>query len=181
MSDHPVSQYYAKQCLKTWESFGYHVTHFEAVTPLTLEECSGLSFGLKRNVKSFTLTERSIWYSHFHLWKKCIELNETIVVIEHDCYLYDYLPTTEVENIHYFTKSISKKIISKGHFGRISPAGGYILSPQFAQKLIDLSVEKDIVLNVDGFMITTFDGDQDDEDMIAMQLVHDDVGTTIQH
>lgn len=181
MSDNPISQYYANTCRKTWESFGYHVNHFEAITPKTLDKCSGLNFGLKRNVKNFTLTEKSIWYSHYYLWKKCVDLDETIVVIEHDCYLYDRLPL-EYNEVHFFTKSISKKIIRKGAFGRVSPAAGYILSTNFAKKLIESSTSKTLKYNVDGeIMDLSNKHDYCDSEMIAMQLVQDEAGTTISH
>jgi GR25 family glycosyltransferase involved in LPS biosynthesis len=181
MSDNPISQYYANTCKKTWESFGYHVNHFEAVTPKTLDDCSELHFGLKRNVKDFTLTEKSIWYSHFYLWEKCLDLDEAIVIIEHDCYLFDHLPD-EFDEVHFFTKSVSKKIVRKGSFGRVSPAAGYILTPKFAKKLIDCSKSKTIQYNVDGeIMDLSNKRDYCDSEMIAMQLVEDEVGTTISH
>lgn len=37
--------------------------------------------------------------SHFQLWKKCVELNETILILEHDSVFIRYLPTFEFDGL----------------------------------------------------------------------------------
>lgn len=189
-----ISQYYKHICKKSWHQLGYDVLDYEAITPLNLNSCAGLSFKRRSKNRTFTETEKSIWYSHYNLWKKCVEIDEPMVVIEHDCYLYDRLPDVIDQDVYYFVKMISKRIVQNGIYGRVSPAAGYYITPSFAKILLQ-KTNGDITINVDGFMMNLsieigvipykfaskeFD-EYHDNIAIAIQKVDTNVGTTIVH
>jgi GR25 family glycosyltransferase involved in LPS biosynthesis len=80
-----VSERYAKYCAPSW--FGFDIRYSDAVTPETLHEQSGLTFGVRGNGRELTDTEKACLYSQYNLWKKCAIENVPILVLEHDAYL----------------------------------------------------------------------------------------------
>ena len=72
--------------------------------------------------------------SHYHLWKKCVELDESICILEHDAIIEKPFPNVE------FTDAIKLGSGRKGYpiIGDWYEGGyAYCVSPQGAQKLID--------------------------------------------
>ena len=80
----PVSEAYANYCSKSWSGFDFRF--YDAVTPDTLQDQKGLTFGTK-NGRELTPTEKACFYSQYNLWKKCAIENKPILVLEHDAYL----------------------------------------------------------------------------------------------
>jgi hypothetical protein len=81
-----ASEYYADFVTPLWNELDIDIQRFNAVTPETLH-LYPLVFGNRQdNDVSTTQTERASTCSHYLLWKKCIELNERIFVLEHDAY-----------------------------------------------------------------------------------------------
>jgi hypothetical protein len=132
IKDNEASEYYANYCTKRWEVFGLHVKRFDAIVPADLKNLTELRWTqysmskkyLKRNLKAeITDTEKSCFYSHYMLWKKCIEQNVPFMILEHDSYL------EKPENLWYNSK-----------YGIIffdkAATGSYIIFPWFAQKIV---------------------------------------------
>lgn len=135
-----ASEYYANYCTKSWEKIGLDVRRFDAVTPDNLKDMTGLNWSQyissfkykKANVKvEFTDTEKSCFYSHYMIWKKCIDKNEPVMVLEHDSYL------ETPENLWYDSK-----------YGIIfydkAATGSYIIFPWFARMFIEYLSEINI-------------------------------------
>jgi len=80
-----ISERYAHYCAKSWS--GFNLRFYDAVTPETLNEQSGLKFGLKSNGRELTDTEKACLYSQYNLWKKCAQENVPILILEHDAFL----------------------------------------------------------------------------------------------
>jgi hypothetical protein len=80
-----VSEKYAKYCNRSW--VGFDLRYYDAVTPETLHEQSGLTFGTRGNGRELTDTEKACFYSQYNLWKKCAIERVPILVLEHDAYL----------------------------------------------------------------------------------------------
>lgn len=85
IKDNEVSEKYAEHCSKSW--FGFDLRYSDAVTPETLHEQSGLTFGVRGNGRELTDTEKACFYSQYNLWKKCAVENVPILVLEHDALL----------------------------------------------------------------------------------------------
>jgi glycosyl transferase, family 25 len=91
------------------------------------------------------------FYSHYRLWQKCVELNETICVFEDDVEIYRALIPVEFEDVLVITLGARKSEKYKQYL--YEPSGeplaaeyynssmpgttGYLISPQGAKKLLD--------------------------------------------
>lgn len=137
VKDNPISEYYASITIPRWEMFGYEVKVFNATTPETKTNFD-LAFGkvstLKYKIilqaeKTFTPTEKAIWYSHVSLWLKAIELNQNIMVLEHDCYLIHPDKITLLNTVDFVA-------YDKGALGC------YVISPRFASFMCNELVNK---------------------------------------
>jgi hypothetical protein len=95
-----VSERYADYCKESWDGFNFALV--DAVTPATLHEQSGVTFGRRGNGRELTDTEKACFYSQYNLWKKCAIENIPILVLEHDAWLENpsaiqYNPNLEVQ------------------------------------------------------------------------------------
>ncbi len=93
--DHPKSIDYASQCLKSFEHFsGWEPELFEGITVDTLptyeeqynikmKELSRASDFFNNHPKKYKI-KKSCSLNHYRLFRKCVELNEPIAVVEHD-------------------------------------------------------------------------------------------------
>ena len=80
-----VSEKYAGYCKNSWS--GFDLRFYDAITPKTLHEQSGLTFGKRGNGRDLTNTEKACLYSQYNLWKKGAIENVPILVLEHDAFL----------------------------------------------------------------------------------------------
>ena len=95
-----ISEAYAGHCSKSWT--GFNLRYFDAITPDTLSQQSGLTFGRRGNGAELTDTEKACFYSQYHLWKKCSLERVPILILEHDAWLHkptfiSYNPHLEVQ------------------------------------------------------------------------------------
>tara|TARA_B110000503_G_scaffold92351_1_gene139273 strand:- start:4550 stop:5125 length:576 start_codon:yes stop_codon:yes gene_type:complete len=77
---------------------------------------------------------RGCFLSHFSLWKKCIELNVPICILEHDVTIRQPFPTVKFNDILKFATGPQGKPLYMGdwHAGAMA----YCVSPNGAKKLI---------------------------------------------
>ena len=96
----------AKQVRDSAKEVGYKGTleHFEAIVPhqwksilpttkanfSLMDEKTGFQFGKPDNIGA-------CFASHYLLWKKCIELNEPILILEHDAIFVDNIPDIDFD------------------------------------------------------------------------------------
>jgi hypothetical protein len=80
------------------------------------------------------------FFSHFRLWKKCVELNEPIVILEHDAVITAPWPEVFLKDslikLHHRFKTMRHDDDS-GEWSKSAHA--YCLSPNHATKLINFS------------------------------------------
>lgn len=75
--------------------------------------------------------------SHFSLWKKSIQLNEPICILEHDVTIHAPFPKIEFSEVYKFVKGLETK---PTYIGRWWNSGaGYCVTPQGAKKLVDFA------------------------------------------
>jgi len=154
ISDNLISEYYKSICKPEWEKYGYAIDHYEAVTPRDLSDYNDIKFATyKGRGYKFTETEKAIWYSHYNLWHKCLDMMEPIVIIEHDCYPERKLFDMSKKEIMLFCTFPRKKNKSQ----IMSPCGGYYITPKSAIRLIHKATEETITFNVDWTVHETFD------------------------
>jgi hypothetical protein len=126
IKDNPVSEYYYSLIEPIWNSIDVYPQRFDAITPATLPD-DPLNF--KKNHaskyskirgKPFSETEKACFYSHYTLWQKAIELNEKILVIEHDTVPFN-------PEVLYYEDYRWFKSFDKGAMGC------YVIDPFFAK------------------------------------------------
>lgn len=198
-----ISEYYRDICVPTWEEHGYTVEQFEASTPSNFLEDDQLKFTDKKfHGGKWSDTEFAVWYSHYRIWKKCVELDEPILVLEHDTYRIGELPSFEGKDIEFFCKTIFRKGKStKYPDGTLTPAAGYYLMPKSAAMFVSNALRVTHNQNVDGFILLTanklglvedvrlrteninskYYNDYYHGVICCVQYVDDCIGTTIEH
>lgn len=167
--DNEKSVQVAKRCIASAAKQNIQVEHWKATTP----NDHPIDKLINENVQIAGLHETysriancaAAFHSHFSLWKHCIDINEEVMILEHDAVFVGNLP----EKI-YFNKCISLGAPSYGRFN-IPPSFGvnpltskryfpgahaYIMKPSGAKEIIQHACEvmarpTDVFLNVDSF------------------------------
>tara|TARA_B100000676_G_scaffold307864_1_gene367306 strand:- start:221 stop:880 length:660 start_codon:yes stop_codon:yes gene_type:complete len=96
------------RCIESGKKHGLDIERFEAITPsdnpLLLLEQEGISdLGFEEKY-SRNLNCISAFLSHYSLWKKCIELDEEVIIFEHDAVLTDPIPNAPYTYVCNFGK-----------------------------------------------------------------------------
>lgn len=96
------------RCIEYGLKYNLNIERFPAITPkdnpLLLLEQEGISdLGFEEKY-SRNLNCISAFLSHYSLWKKCIELDEEVIIFEHDAVLTAPLPAAPYEFVCNFGK-----------------------------------------------------------------------------
>lgn len=106
----------------------------------------------KENPKSFTPGVKGCFYSHYNLWKKCVELDEPIIIWEDDIKLSrpytpveweDVLivalghPTKSGKYMHYLESPEGDPKAEDYHQSSMPGCCGYAIKPHAAKKLVE--------------------------------------------
>jgi len=170
MQGEAISENLAKECVESAEKFGIKPEIFPAI--------HGKDINVqwyKHNLKDFKFNQRikkinpgmvGCLISHLSLWKKCIELQQPILIFEHDAIVIREIPhsiiakfedvcnldwlsrrTTDYDrqvqinrgdNVHlYMKKRPPYSGLELYNKSHIKGAHAYIIKPQGAQKLVD--------------------------------------------
>lgn len=102
-------------------------------------------------IKSSKPGVKGCFLSHFHLWKKCIELGEPIMILEHDAFITRDIPDVEFEDVLHLDAwrfseepehcdyDVAEHLEEvKGH-NTMRGAYAYIIKPKAAKKLIEMT------------------------------------------
>lgn len=120
--DNEKSVKVADRCIRSAYNFGLKVEKFKAITPADDPEIIfntlGLPTRLFRDQYSRYLNVLSCFLSHYHLWLKCVELEQPIIIFEHDAVVVDEIPVNKP-----FDKLLSLGKPSYGNF-KIAPKLG---------------------------------------------------------
>lgn len=90
----------ALECKTQAEKFGINAEYFEAINGLEADKHYDLT-GVPRPKKSLKKGRPGVlgcFFSHYYLWKKCFEINEPIIVLEHDGFIIKPIPETIVNS-----------------------------------------------------------------------------------
>ena len=167
--DNERSVQVANRCIKSAKLFGVKVEQWKATTP----KDNPIAKLLEDNIKISGLHEAysriancaAAFHSHFSLWKHCIELDEQIMILEHDAIFVNQIP----ENLN-FNKCISLGHPSYGKWNQATQLGvsllfskkyfpgahGYIVKPSGCKEFIKQATEimarpTDVFLNINSF------------------------------
>ena len=135
-----------EQLLKTSKKFNWDVESFKGVRGDKIESNFWIANGLKLPEKTETGTERAFHHrkgaqgcflSHYNLWNLCIDLNEPILILEHDVrFIHPWIEIqtdSELLKLCKHTRTRNDKYTGTWEVG----AHAYIISPSGAKKIIE--------------------------------------------
>lgn len=166
LSDYANSTEWAKNAYDTGKKNNWDITYFEGINGL---ETSLDEYGLflnpnhKKSRKLFANKGTvGCLLSHFTLWNRCIELDESICILEHDVTIHKPFPQIEFTDVYKFVKGPATKPVYTGEWW--ASGAGYCVTPQGANKLVKFAKEKgvmpaDIMLNT-GIVDLNFNTDK---------------------
>lgn len=157
IKDHLISEQQLNDCLKSAEKYDWHVEIFWGINGNTVSSETWASQGLRLRTDKFISDKPGVqgcFLSHYVLWNKCVELDEPIIILEHDAIIQQPWAPILLENSivklhrHYKRKTLKYDTDS----GLWSPSGhAYCLSPRHAETLINFvkrvgAYEVDVVM-----------------------------------
>lgn len=88
INNHPLSEKLAAEAYDSCKKFDIDVEYFDAVVPNTLGSFFH-EYGVKMSdeflvKKSNELFTQACFASHYCLWNRCVQLDEKIIILEHD-------------------------------------------------------------------------------------------------
>jgi hypothetical protein len=139
---HSVSENQLQDCLSSAEKFNWHVDTFWGVDGRTINDNTWATENVFPRLDKPTMGKPGVqgcFLSHWALWKKCIEMNEPIIVLEHDAVIQDRWQPLEINDsiikLHRYYKQ--KKPKYDEDTGLWSASGhAYCLLPKHADTLI---------------------------------------------
>lgn len=156
-----------ERCQRSADNFGHTVEHFRAITPkddiygmLKQQGISAMGFQEKYSRLDNCI---AAFLSHYSLWTKCIERDETTVILEHDAVFREPIRTLPFRDICNYGKPSYGKyntppILGMNHLTskRYLPgAHAYGVTPNGARQLIEqskiLARPTDVFINLDVF------------------------------
>lgn len=131
--DNPYSVQAADRCIESAEQFGYEVEKFPAITPADNPHKIFKEEGLptkKFENNPYSRYEPALccFLSHYFLWKKCVEDDWPILILEHDAVFKSSLPAVFEDMVSYGKPSYGafKTPPSEGLWMLFSKEGGYL-------------------------------------------------------
>ena len=156
----------AEECLLQAVKHGLRPTYYKAINGNDFEHHYAIT-GLKKQgkFKKGRLGVIGCFFSHYYLWQKCVEINEPIIILEHDGYLTRSIDDTildqfddvlKLDRLDPYSKHYERdleveqhlpttvesytndptKVLKHGLKDYFKGAYSYIIKPQAAKKLI---------------------------------------------
>lgn len=93
-ADDTMSEQFANECISSAKSFGISVEKFDGVysNHQALLDQYNIKPGAKLKHRAEQPGIQGCFLSHYLLWEKCLELNEPIIILEHDAVFIRPLP-----------------------------------------------------------------------------------------
>ena len=168
IKNHNKSESVANRCIQSGAKNDIQIEKFYAVTPKDNPKqiFKDRGYPLEYFTDEFSKSENTTatFLSHLSLWEKAVKLNENVVIFEHDAVIFDKIPVNAKFNgCMTFSKPSYGNYNQPMHIGPgpltqkpyFGGAHGYMVSPEGAQKLIDLAPTRagpaDVYLNVQNF------------------------------
>ena len=166
------SEALAQKALSSAREHGYDSSIFNAIkpkdNPLQIFNKHGIE--MQGWIKDHNPAALACWASHFILWKKCVEMNEPFLVLEHDAIVESKFPAhlvkkvktivnlgapgyidsvKDIKNIEYLKKGLAK--LRSNH--KFCGTHGYIVTPG-VDEIIE-NMESDIITKAIDFYLNT--------------------------
>lgn len=145
IKNHAVSEQQLHDCLNSAKQHKWTVETFWGVNGNTLTEKSWEEIGVSPLLNKPTMHRKGTWgcfFSHWALWNKCIELNEPIIILEHDAIIQETWKPINIDEamikLHRYYKQKNPKYDDDS--GLWSPSThAYCILPKHAIQLVNFS------------------------------------------
>ena len=166
--DNERSVQVADRCIRSGAKFGIDIEKFVATIPSDDPEIQAKNLDIPidgfKEIYSRFENCLSAFLSHYRLWKECMELNQTIMILEHDAVIVDQIPVFKsFDTVMNLGKPSYGKAQTPMYLGvnpltskRYFPgAHGYMITPRGAKMLIDKAkthaAPTDVFLSINNF------------------------------
>lgn len=131
----------------------------DILVPEHLKDKDYLSW-IKQSNNDLTLTEISLFLSHFSLWAHCCTINEPIVILEHDAIMVKPYSFHKYPNTIYYLGNKDQKdkspnlnwyFIEKSYYF-LAQSHAYAIDPAVAKNLISHAIKFGITDPIDNFI-----------------------------
>jgi len=136
-NSHSLTMY--QDCLESAKKFNWKIEQFVAYNGNSISNNHWKSNKINLPSDKKFLERKGVqgcFLSHYALWKKCIELNEPIIILEHDTIFQDKWKsielTSEILKLHTKYKANTDQYCGEWSVG----AQAYIITPKGAKKII---------------------------------------------
>lgn len=173
LSTSEISRKLSEDCFFQSINLGYDAEYFEGINSKDAEQHYVASKVIKpkKPIKKGRPGVIGCFFSHFYLWKKCIELNEPICILEHDGFLLKefreewiekFDDICKLDNLDPYDKQYQQRILENtkennfsvipyvNSLAKASPTGNYfrgayayVIKPQGAKKLVDYVLQNE--------------------------------------
>lgn len=166
--NNPRSVNVAERCVKSGAKYGMDIKFFEAITPHNTDlnrmmKNEGIDFDGFKEKYSRLSNCVAAFLSHYSLWKRAVDTNDTITIFEHDAVLVDQIPNVQFAQCISFGKPSYGRFNTPNQLG-VGPlvskpyfpgAHAYRVSPKGAEQLIyqakKAAKPTDVFLNIHTF------------------------------
>lgn len=147
LSNFPNSVKWAENAYNSAIKHNWDVEYFEGFNGLnhTLEEFNlFINPRHRKSKKAFTRPGTvGCLLSHYHLWKKCVLLNQPICILEHDVTIHAAFPKIEFKDVYKFVIGPETKPTYIGNWW--ASGAGYCVTPQGANKLVHFAINDGVM------------------------------------
>lgn len=145
---HSVSEKQLQDCLDSAKKYNWNVETFWGVDGRTISKNTWTAEDIFPRLDKPTMNRPGVqgcFLSHWSLWKKCIEINEPIIILEHDAVIQNFWNPIEIDDavikLHRYYKQKNPKYDEDT--GLWSASGhAYCLLPKHAKILIEFVKNK---------------------------------------
>jgi hypothetical protein len=150
LENHEVSRQQLQDCIDSANTFNWSIEIFWGTDGRTLTEDSWKELGitplLHKAGKKGGMDRRGTWgcfFSHYKLWNKCIDLQEPIVILEHDAIINQTWQPVNLDSLtklhENYTIKFAHKLVDQDSGFSSSSTHAYCLSTGQASKLVNFS------------------------------------------
>jgi hypothetical protein len=148
LKEHDISLSQLNDCLASAKQHDWNIEVFWGVNGKTLSLDSWKDIGVKPLLHKGSMKKLGMWgcfFSHFALWNKCVELNEPIIVLEHDAVIQSVWNPIEISEslikLHeHYCFSDDDGWVDSDSGQASSSTHAYCITPEHASKLIHFSI-----------------------------------------
>jgi len=146
LKDHKLSESLTDECLHSAKRHNWIVQVFDAINGNSVADNTWTNIGVTPLINKYGMSQPGVqgcFLSHFALWKKCLELNREIVIVEHDAIFeapWDQQLTSKDQLVKLTQFRPKKGYRQDEYSGTWSPGAiAYLIHPKQANQLITFS------------------------------------------